>query len=559
MRDLSIRALFAQVGLLDAQTERQMKTGWIDQKSGAGFLEAALAGRVSFSQAAALLEQYYGIPSGEIAADQVEADAIALLDYSFCLKGKLLPIQLRGRRLFTAMADPLNAQTVDDVFVRTGLRVDPMFAREEDVLRGIEQFYSTDHIQALASAFITQRETQQSAEADAPELDVRNAPAVALVDSLLEAAALYRASDIHIEPMEAYVRVRYRVDGHLKEFEKLDAALLPNLIGRLKILGKMDTAEKRLPQDGHFHKILNEMHIDFRVSTLPVLHGEKAVIRLIYNCGSWIRKEELGFFEEDLRKITRLFQSPYGAILLTGPTGCGKSTTLATFLQELNCEDVNIVTVEDPVEHNLPGVNQINVNPKAGLHFANALRSILRQDPDILMIGEIRDEETAKIAIQAAITGRLLLSTLHTYDALSAIARLTDMGVKDYLVAAAVKGILSQRLVRRICDRCKKPASLSPRQAKLLNVSETSTVFRGEGCSSCHESGYKGRFAVYEYLMVDETLAALIGRRAEVSAMKAALAAQGFRSLRENALRNMLAGHTTADEVIANALCLEND
>jgi type IV pilus assembly protein PilB len=365
---------------------------------------------------------------------------------------------------------------------------------------------------------------------------------------------MYNASDIHIEPTENNIRVRLRIDGHLSEFQSVDISLLPNLISRLKIMGNMDVSDRRLPQDGHFNQAVNSKLIDFRLSTMPTIFGEKAAIRLIYKEKSQLSKEDLGFFPHDLEKITRLFQNPYGAILLTGPTGCGKSTTLASFMQELNKEDVNIVTIEDPVEHILTGANQININPKAGLNFANALRSILRQDPDILMVGEIRDEETAQLAIQAALTGHLVLSTLHTYSAVSAITRLLDMRVPDYLAASAIKGIISQRLVRRVCEHCKTTVKISPTHARLLDLPENTEISEGKGCSHCGGTGLRGRFAVYEYFTITDELSQLIDRRRGIGIIKKYLEEHDFHSMRDNAIKNVLQGNTTPAEIIANVI-----
>ena len=551
MKSQALSEVFIQSGLVSQEKMRVANSRRV--LSGESLLEILLSDNlVTFADAAEILEKNYSISSCDLNEELCEKNALDLLDYSFCIRHKVLPVRLSGFRLITAMSDPVNHRITDDIFVKTGCRVEPVFTPEEQLQTYIRTYYANVHIDELADAAID--ETSEDIGVPEEEPDVHSAPAVVLVDSLLETAVMYQASDIHIEPGEKDLRVRYRVDGHLREFQRVDASLLPNMISRLKVLGHMDSAEKRLPQDGHFNQTINELEVDFRINTMPTVFGEKAAIRLIYKEKSWLPKEKLGFFEDDLVKITQLFHNPYGALLITGPTGCGKSTTLSSFIKELNSDDINIVTIEDPVEYILPGINQINVNYNAGLTFVNALRSILRQDPDILMIGEIRDEETAQLAIQAALTGHLVLSTLHTFDAISAISRLVDMKVPDYLVAAAIKGIISQRLVRRICERCKINVPISELQANLLGLPEDTIVCEGMGCSYCGGSGYKGRFAVYEFLNIDEQLSEMIEKRLGMAEIKKYLSENHFNTIRDNAVKNVLQGNTSAEEVINNVL-----
>ena len=551
MKSQALSEVFLLSGLVSQEKMREANSRRV--LSGESLLEILLSDNlVTFDDAAKILEKNYGIASCDLNEVIPEQNALDLLDYSFCIRNKVLPVRLSGFRVVTAMSDPINYRTTDDIFVKTGCRVEPLFAPEDQIQASIRIYYASVHIDELAEAAIDESSEDITESEEDP--DVHSAPAVVLVDSLLETAVMYQASDIHIEPWEKDIRIRYRVDGHLREFQRVDISLLPNMISRLKVLGHMDSAEKRLPQDGHFNQTVNELIVDFRINTMPTVFGEKAAIRLIYKEKSWMPKDQLGFFPNDLAQITQLFHNPYGALLITGPTGCGKSTTLASFIKELNKDDVNIVTIEDPVEHILPGINQINVNYNAGLTFANALRSILRQDPDILMIGEIRDEETAQLAIQAALTGHLVLSTLHTFDAISAITRLVDMNVPDYLVAAAVKGIISQRLVRRICERCKTNVPISELHANLLNLPEDTIVCEGMGCSYCGGSGYKGRFAVYEFLAVDEQLNEMIEKRLGMAEIKKYLSENNFNTIRDNAVKNILQGNTSAEEVINNVL-----
>ena len=551
MKSRPLSEVFLQSGLVSPEKMKLANSRRV--LSGESLLEILLSdGLVSFSDAAELLKANYNVVSCDLNEVVPEKSALDLLDFAFCTHNKIIPVRLSGFRLVAAMVDPLNHRTIDDIFVKTACRVEGLFAPEEQIRTSIHKYYASAHIEELTDAVID--ETPEINTEQEEEPDVHNAPAVILVDSLLETAVMYQASDIHIEPGEKDVRVRYRVDGHLREFQKVDVSLLSNMISRLKVLGHMDSAEKRLPQDGHFNHVINEIVVDFRINTIPTIFGEKAAIRLIYKEKSWLPKEQLGFFPDDLKRITQLFNSPYGALLLTGPTGCGKSTTLTSFIAELNKDEINIVTIEDPVEHVMPGTTQINVNYSAGLTFANALRSILRQDPDILMIGEIRDEETAQLAIQAALTGHLILSTLHTYDALSAITRLIDMKIPDYLVAASIKGIISQRLVRRICERCKINVQISELQSKLLELPTNTVVCEGMGCSYCGGTGFKGRFAVYEFLAIDEQLSDMIEKRAGLAEVKKYLSKNNFHTMRDNAIKNILQGNTSAEEVIRNVI-----
>ncbi|MDR1914169.1 MAG: GspE/PulE family protein [Clostridiales bacterium] len=520
--------------------------------SGESLLESILTDKmVSFPDLSYILDKHYGIPTCDLNETTPEKNALILLDYSFCMRYKVIPIRISGFRLVAAMRDPINNRVHDDIFAKTGCRIEAYFAPEDMILSSIHQYYGKDRIEKLSETLVQESSHNMPVQV-LP--DVTDAPAVALTDSLLDAAAAYQASDIHIEVLENYVRVRFRVDGHLRVFKQLDPALLPNIIARLKVMSNLDVSQKRLPQDGHFYKTLGSANVDFRLSTIPTYFGEKAAIRLIYKDKAWMPKEALGFEEQDLEQISALFNNPYGAVLLTGPTGCGKSTTLSSFLSSLNDDKRNIVTIEDPVEHVIPGITQINVNPKAGLTFANALRSILRQDPDILMVGEIRDEETAQLAIQAAITGHLLLSTLHTYDAASTITRLADMNVPGYLTAAALRGIISQRLVRRICESCKTQKHISKEHAKLLDLPENTVVSEGVGCPRCGNTGYKGRVAVYEYLIIDDELSALIDSKSGLADIRLYLAKKQFVSILETSIKKVIQGVTTTNEVISNVI-----
>jgi len=472
-----------------------------------------------------------------------------LLSHEYAVKYSALPIRVEGSHLWVAMEDTDCAKTLADLADITGLFIVPMQASSADIRRRLDQLYGEEAVHTIASQFLVEEKLRLRPEAPDKALlaELSNAPAVRLIDSLIESGVLNRASDIHIEPYGSSLRARYRVDGELVTFATVDLSLLPYVISRLKIMGDLDIAEKRLPQDGHFSMGVMGERIEFRLSTMPTHLGEKAAIRLLYGRTARLKKDQLGFFEDDLERLTRLFHLPHGAIFMTGPTGSGKSTTLTSFLEELNHEKRNIITIEDPVENPIAGINHVKVERMAGLDFASALRHILRQDPDIIMIGEVRDEETARIAIQAAITGHVVLSTLHTNDAAGVIERLSDMGIESYLAAAAINGIISQRLVRRICPDCIAPAKLTGHEAQCLELPADTPVYAGKGCGHCNSTGYKGRLAVYEYIIMTEQL------RRRMSKYPARLA-QHLRKTQRlmlNAAKNVQQGNTTASEALS--------
>jgi type IV pilus assembly protein PilB len=385
---------------------------------------------------------------------------------------------------------------------------------------------------------------------------VNSAPIVKLVNYIIEQAVRIKASDIHIEPYSKDIRIRYRVDGQLQEMMRHDVRLLPAIVTRIKISGEMNIAEKRKPQDGRISIKIDKKDYDLRVSILPTVHGEKVVIRIIDKSGLLKDKESLGFMKEDLIKFENILKSPHGIILVTGPTGSGKSTTLYTSLKELNKENINIITVEDPVESTLEGINQVQVNPKAGLDFAGALRSILRQDPDIVMIGEIRDRETVEIAVRAAVTGHLVVSTLHTNDAPSTVTRLIDMGIEPFLISTSLTGIIAQRLVRKICPVCKTEYTPEPGEISVLDQSAVEEyggsikLYRGEGCNKCNNSGYSGRIGVYEIMSISRQLKQLINQGANADDIKIQAEKDGMSTLKKSCTRLVLEKITTLEELI---------
>jgi len=494
----------------------------------------------------------------------IDEEVIKKVPLAIAKKYTLIPFELNGYVLSVAMEDPLNFFAADDVRITSGCEVQIFLATKSEINKAIDKYYSGQNVAKAAEELSKQNEMsaeekeKQMKEAMAEE-EINNAPIVKLVDSILKDAIKARTSDIHIEPFDNYVKIRYRIDGQLHEKQRLSKDSLASLVTRIKILSNLNIAEKRIPQDGRIKMKSDNKEIDMRVSVLPTIYGEKIVIRILNTNNFNITKEQLGMDPDDLEKLDRIIQAPYGIILATGPTGSGKSTTLYSILKELNRDDVNIVTVEDPVEYMLEGVNQVNVNAKAGLTFASGLRSILRQDPDIVMIGEIRDSETAEIAIRAAITGHVVLSTIHTNDAPSTVVRLMDMGIQSYLVGSSVVGIIAQRLVRRICPHCAEEYTASDYEKRILGVdpSEDIKLYRGVGCLKCDETGYSGRLGVYEILEVTKEIRNLITKKADVEEIKQAAIRNGMKTIRKACENLVLNGRTTIDELIRTAFVKE--
>ena len=455
--------------------------------------------------------------------------------------------------IYVAMNDPMNMRGRELVAMASKCRVRPYLATTSDILVTIDRYFSSDEMMEAAEMYARGNEMEEDEDDAIVREDINSSPVVVIVNSLVEQAARQRASDIHIEAGPDTVRVRYRVDGVLYSTAKYSLKLLPAIIARIKIISGMDISEKRKPQDGRFSLTVDRKEYDIRVSTLPTVYGEKCVMRLNQKKALHRSKQTLGLSPEDMIKFDRIMDPPNGIVLVTGPTGSGKSTTLYTALSELNNETVNIVTVEDPVESNIEGINQVQVNVKAEMTFANALRSILRQDPDIIMIGEIRDGETASIAVQASITGHLVVSTLHTNDSASSVTRLLDMGVESYLIADSVIGIIAQRLVRRLCPNCKKERELLPYEADYLGLSEeerkTQKIYDAVGCQRCNGKGYYGRIGVYEILEVTPSLRNLIAARASTNVLREAAIDEGMLTLKKSVRRLVLDGTTTLSEM----------
>jgi len=457
--------------------------------------------------------------------------------------------------LLVAMVDPMDMDALDDFSIVTNMQIQPVVTTQSSISRALDKTYARQEIANVASQYAQEKELEaaamQAVKAEQNE-DVENSPIVQLVKSMIEQAARQRTSDIHIEAMEGQVRVRYRIDGALHERMTYSLTLLPGIVARIKIIGGMDIAEKRKPQDGRITQIVDRTEYDIRVSILPTVHGEKIVMRLTGKAALSRPKSGLGFSEEEMKRFDHIFSNPHGIILVTGPTGSGKSTTLYTALSELNTEDVNIITVEDPVEANIDGINQVHVNAKAGLTFAAALRSILRQDPDIIMIGEIRDGETAAIAVQASITGHLVVSTLHTNSAAATVSRLTDMGIEPYLLADSIVGIIAQRLVRRLCPACKKPTEPNADEREILKLEpdDEVTIYKPCGCPKCDNTGFKGRIGVYEILDMTPSVKKLIAKNADADEIKDAAVEDGMNTLRMAASKLVMQGITAFSEMV---------
>lgn len=485
----------------------------------------------------------------------IDENVLSLIPVNVLKKHKMIPFEYSPESmniLRVAMADPMDIAAMDDINIITNLQVEPVVSTTRGIMIALDKYYGNAEVNSALEEYTKEKESQMVEQEDMYSEDVNNSPIVQLVKGMIEQAVRQRASDIHIEPMERQVRIRYRIDGALYEKSTYSIRLLPAMVARIKIIGGMDIAEKRKPQDGRITQVVDRHEFDIRVSILPTVYGEKVVMRLTSKNALTKEKSQLGLGPDDMKKFDHILQNPHGILLVTGPTGSGKSTTLYTALSELNNEDVNIITVEDPVEANIDGINQVQVNPKADLTFASALRSILRQDPDIIMIGEIRDQETASIAVQASITGHLVVSTLHTNSAASTITRLEDMGIEPYLIADSTIGVIAQRLVRRLCPECKKEKKADAEELELLNrkPDEDITIYAPCGCPRCEGTGFKGRIGVYEIMEMTQPLRSIISKNGGAEDIKEKALSEGMHTLRMCATEYVLAGITSVGEMI---------
>lgn len=516
-------------------------------------------GFITESELVSILAAQLGYDFVDLSDAPVDVSAVALVPEKTARQHGCVPIgfENEGRRLIVAMSDPANVVAVDDIRAFTKKDVRAVVATKADILAAINRHYRLDNAaETLAEEAASQQELeQQSLESLVAEAGADDAPIIKLVNLLITQAVNDRASDIHIEPEEKSLRVRYRIDGVLHEVMNPPKSVQAGMVSRLKIMADINIAERRIPQDGRIGIVVQGKQIDIRVSTLPTVNGEKIVMRLLDKSSVLLELKDLGFHQENFNRFEESFTKPYGMILVTGPTGSGKSTTLYATLNILNRPDVNIVTVEDPVEYRLAGINQVQTHPKAGLTFPSALRSILRQDPDIILIGEIRDRETAQIAVESALTGHLVLSTIHTNDASSSITRLVEMGIEPFLVASALDCSLAQRLARKLCDKCREP--YMPTEEELTAASfpfaeneELPKLYRAIGCTACGNTGYKGRMALHEVMTVTEEIERLTVEHASSEAISRVAQEQGMALLRNDGMEKVKAGLTSIEEVL---------
>ncbi|HOO77682.1 MAG TPA: type II secretion system ATPase GspE [bacterium] len=520
------------------------------------------AGLVRDSQVRRALAECLGFPFEEhLTEERVDKALVSRVPLNFLLANRLIPLGASADgTVKVAMADPLDVQPLDDLRLLLDRNLDVIVSVPEEIVRIANRCYG--HADGAAEAMLEGLEEDEDAPemvtiTDAAEdlLDIAaKAPVIKLINLIIFEAVKARASDIHIEPFEKDLRVRYRIDGVLYEVLSPPKQYQSSIISRVKIMANLNIAEKRLPQDGRIKIRITDREIDIRVSVIPVSFGERIVLRLLDKSSQLFGLHDLGLGDDGLKLLRRLLKLTHGIILVTGPTGSGKTTTLYAALHEMNSLDKNIITIEDPVEYQLPGIGQIQVAPKINLTFANGLRSILRQDPDIVLVGEMRDTETAEIAIQASLTGHLVFSTLHTNDAAGAITRMIDMGVEPYLVSSSVVGIMAQRLVRTICPHCGESYAPSEEELKSIGLAldqlEGRPLVRGKGCEKCFHSGYMGRSAIFELLLVDDEIRRMVVERVDVGTIKRAALKRGMRTLRMDGARKVVSGETTVEEVI---------
>lgn len=548
-------------------TQQQLDTALSEQKIRKTKLGETLIalGYVSQKDFSDVLSRQLGVESVDLRKEGLQDAAIRLVPEDIMKKYELVPFAIdenNSNILKIAMSDPMYLPAIDDVSLITGMEVVPYFAPTAQIAMQIDRMFGKKQaMEAAAQYQLEHADELREEEESASSAEVDNAPIVKIVRTMLEQAIRQGASDIHIEPLERNLRIRYRIDGALREVMDYNTTLLPAMVARVKIMSGLDISEKRKPQDGRLTLQVDNREYDVRVSVLPTVFGEKTVMRLTAKDGLPREKKYLGLTSEDEERLDGILKNPHGIILVTGPTGSGKSTTCYTVLSELNREEVNIITVEDPVEANVDGVNQVQVNVKADLTFANALRSILRQDPDIIMIGEIRDGETAGIAVKASITGHLVISTLHTNSTAASITRLIDMGVEPYLIGDSVVGIIAQRLVRKLCPKCRKAREATDQEKKLLMVpaSMPQTVYEPVGCEDCGGIGYRGRTAIYEIMPVTAKLRNRIHDKVTADELQEIAVSEGMSTLRMAAAKKVKEGITSCAEMIKVAYDYEAD
>ena len=538
---------------LDMGLQRQKET---KERLGAALISA---GSITEAELIEALRLQLGIEYIDLSKTTIPISMAQVVPKNIAKQFQVVPVRMERDELYLAMSDPMNFYAIEEVKKAVRKKIVPMIATTEGVEHAILVLYGNEGaaraIEAMKREAPIEEDNGEEAQFTGNILNdnINDAPTIRLVNSIIERAILERASDIHIEPKEKELQVRMRIDGVLRKILTIPKNLQNSVISRLKIMSGMDIAERRVPQDGRFNVKNKKREFDLRVNSLPTVYGEKIVARLLDKRAGYLTPDSIGLMGDNLKKYQRAIHCTSGVILIAGPTGSGKSSTMNTMISQLNTEEVNVVTLEDPVEYNIDGVNQVQINEKTGMDFANGLRAILRQDPDIIAVGEIRDGETAQISMRAAITGHVVLSTIHTNDAVGTIERLEDIGVEPYLIATALRAVISQRLVRRICPKCKKSYEATDEEVRRLGLStEHKHIFyRGEGCADCFNTGYRGRIGVFEILEITPEIRPLISQQAGRSAIEQELASahSEFKTLRENAIQLVEEGITTAEEV----------
>ncbi len=531
----------------DKALEKQ-KESTSDKKLGELLVEM---GYITEHELIQVLEFQMGIPHANLSEYFLDPALSQYVPENIARRHLTVPLEKKEDVLKVVMSDPTDLVAIDDIERVSGLVVRPLIGGPSEIKEALNWLYSDDSIDI--SEFLEEFEGQETEDNNYEEAELREmveeAPIIRLANSIISKAYKRGASDIHVEPEEDYVRVRYRIDGVLSQEMTAPKTSHRALVSRFKIIADLDITEHRVPQDGRIQMSINSRKLDMRVSTLPTIHGEKVVIRLLSRDTSLLDLENLGFTEKNLTTLKDLISKPHGILLLTGPTGSGKSTTLFAGLNHINNPRINLVTIEDPVEYQVEGIYQVQAKPKAGLTFARTLRSILRQDPDVIMVGEMRDEETAEIAVRAALTGHLVFSTLHTNDAVSSVTRLVDMGLPPYLVASSVIGVVAQRLVRELCPDCKEKVELTKAQQKFLGSSEITEAYEARGCKKCGNSGYKGRLALQEIFVLDDEIKELITDNVSENKLFYTAKKNGMNTLKEDGIEKLKAGETDVSEL----------
>ena len=541
--DILVESGFLNASELAEALSTQKETG---KRLGEVIVESGLMTEFDILRA---VSSQYDYPIIDLSSIEVDPKATALLTQKFCEENVVLPIGFDDDKLVVAIDDPMNITIEDELQFQTGYQITMMLATHSSIMDAVKVNYGKESAAKAAEELGQDLAGEEIDENSDIAEAVNSAPVVKLVNSMIDYAIRAGSSDIHIEPMEDRVRVRIRIDGVMQEIMSNPLSARDAIITRIKILGGMNIAEKRIPQDGRITTEINGEEVDMRVSILPTVTGEKTVIRILAKNDANLNRSYLGISDHNNEMIDRMIKVPQGICLISGPTGSGKTTTLYTLLSEKNSPETNIITVEDPVEIRIPGLNQVQVNAKAGMTFASGLRSILRQDPDIILVGEIRDGETAEIAMRAAITGHLVFSTIHTNDAVSSINRLIDMGLEPYMVNSALVGVVSQRLVRRICTNCRESYDPDEYEVEMLRLEPGQKIYRGKGCPDCSDKGYKGRIAIHEIVVMTKKMKSLIEKRASEEEMRQLAVTEGTQMLQDSARDLVLEGITTAEEL----------